>query len=113
MDLCDQIRPMLRRLVGAEPIPTISRGRPNWILGVDHDQILVHTEKTRREGEPQPVPVEWIEDVCRMLCERGRVSRDDLQGTKARFRSAFIFAILAQLPGVRHVTEPKATLYLI
>jgi hypothetical protein len=58
----------------------------------------------------RPVLNEWIEDVCRLLTDRGEITRDDLRENRARFRSALIFAILARLPGVRVETKPKATL---
>jgi hypothetical protein len=58
----------------------------------------------------RPVLIEWIEDVCRLLTDRGEITRDDLRENRARFRSALIFAILARLPGVRVETKPKATL---
>jgi hypothetical protein len=112
MNLCDQVRPLLRRLAGGDPMRTISQGRLNWIVKVDSDQVWVHTEKSRQGGEPEPVPIEWVEDVCRLLVERGEVSRGSLRGHEARFRSALIFSILSQLPEVRYVTRPRATLCL-
>ena len=112
MALCDQIRPLIDRLSGGDPVRTITQGRPNWIVRTDADNVWVHTEKTMQDGEPEPIPIQWIEDVCELLVERGEVSRDSLRDSKARFRSAFIFAVLSHLPEVRCVTRPKAILRL-
>lgn len=102
----DEIVRLLRTLGGRDPIPTIGRGQPNWVIRVDRENAWVETEKSRRERTgPQPIPLDWIVDSYETLKSKGTLSRSDL-GPKASKRSAFIFAVLAQLPDVAAADRP-------
>jgi hypothetical protein len=97
---------LLRRHLGADPISTLSLGRPNWVARVDAEYVWVETEKSKRERTgPQPIPIDWIADAYEVLTTRKVLTREDLT-TKSSKRSAFIFAALAQLPGVEWQDRP-------
>ena len=102
----EEIIRLLRELSGRAPITTLGHCKPNFITRVDRDNAWVETEKSRREKTgPQPVPLDWIVDSYETLRKQGSLSRADL-GPKASKRSAFIFALLAQLPHVDTSTNP-------
>jgi len=91
---------LLRRHVGADPISTLSLGRPNWVARVDDEHVWVETEKSKRERTgPQPIPIDWIADAYEVLTKKKVLTRRDLT-TKSSKRSAFIFSVLATLPDV-------------
>lgn len=84
-------RDHLQMLVGQE-IRTIT-GRPNTILAVEAKDVIVATTKS---PGGQPVPIEWVKEAMDMLARDGEVTIDvEMVG----YRSAFIGAVLATLPG--------------
>jgi hypothetical protein len=78
-------------LVGQE-IRTLT-GRPNHVLEIRGDDVIVGTT---RSPQGQPVPVRWIQDAVDMLVRDGSVTIDV---QTVGYRSAFIGAVLATLPG--------------
>jgi NTP pyrophosphatase (non-canonical NTP hydrolase) len=96
---------LIRSLVGTS-IGTVDRGNPNWITGFDAQSLFVETERSREQATgPQPVPLAWLVASYQTLIRQGSFTRDDL-GERESHRSALIFAVLAQLPGVRVETQP-------
>lgn len=80
----------LESLVGRE-IRTVT-GRPNKILRVDGDWVVVATTKSPRG---QKVPVAWVQEALdRLLTDRAV----EISVASVRYRSAFIGAVLSQLP---------------
>lgn len=84
-------RKYLQSLVGEE-IRTIT-GRPNTILAIEGTNVIVGTAKS---PGGQPVPVEWIQRAMDMLERDGEVTIDV---ETVGYRSAFVGAVLASLPG--------------
>ncbi len=82
---------LLRSLVDQD-ITTVT-GRPNRILAVEGDQVLV---ATGRSPAGQPVPVAWVQDALDRLLRDGSI---EISVASVRYRSAFIGAVLSQLPG--------------
>ncbi|WP_146173819.1 HNH endonuclease [Saccharothrix carnea] len=89
---------LLRDLIGIE-LRTAS-GKPNTILRVRGDDVVV---KTERSPEGQPVPVSAVQQGLDLLAARGsvRVVPDELG-----HRSSFVGAVLVVLPGARFTGKP-------
>ena len=90
----------LRSLVG-ETIYTLGQRKPNRVLGVDGDDVVVGTEKSP-SGER--VPLAWIQDAM------DRLARDyelEISVESVGYRSAFIGAVLGTLPGAEVETSPR------
>ena len=91
-------------------VHTVADERPNQIVEVRRSGILVHTEKSRREGSPQEVPAWMVEVAWEHLRRTGRLAQSHLVATDGLNvkRSAFVVALLAHFPGVRVVsTRPS------
>ena len=94
-------RAHLWSLVGAE-IRTLTDGRPNRILRIDGDEVIVGTQ---RSPDGRSVPIQWLQDAVDQLESKGEISVDV---ETLRYRSAFIGAFLATLPGARVLpTTPR------
>jgi len=97
---------VLQRHAGGEPIQTLGQGRPNWIVGLDRDNVWVETERSRRKATgPQPVPLIWLIDACDVLFAKGLITRQDLTPQSSK-RSAFIYSVLSCLPDVDWQDRP-------
>ncbi len=95
------IRELLRRLEGGQPIRSVSQGKPNWIVGFDSSNVFVETNSSRSKGKnARPVPLKWIVESYRTLASAGFLDGSNL-GFQASHRSAFIFALLSNMPSVR------------
>jgi len=75
-------------------------GHPNKVLSVGAKAVIVGTT---RSPDGTPVPIEWVQDAMDMLEQDGevRVNVDTLG-----FRSAFVGAVLATLPGASVSPSP-------
>ena len=91
----------LRSLIGIA-IPTASGSRHNRILAVDSRNVIVATDRT---PTGQPVPISEVIAAMELIKEQSvvEVSVDALG-----YRSAFIGAVLLQLPGARVVGAAPA-----
>lgn len=98
-------RAHLERLVGRE-IRTLTERKPNRILRIERDEVIVGT---RKSPDGRPVPIVWLQDAVDLLEERGEVAVD--RETLGR-RRAFVGAFLATLPGtvVRPTTPRRVAL---
>jgi hypothetical protein len=81
----------LRSLVGTT-IPTVT-GKPNTVLKVEAARVIVGTEKS---PTGQPVPIADVQAAMDLLERDGEVVIDV---ETVGYRSAFIGAVLATLPG--------------
>ncbi|WP_217155583.1 hypothetical protein [[Mycobacterium] fortunisiensis] len=97
-DLFDRIALALE---GVDVIETLSIKRPNWISAFDRTGVWVETERSRARGSgAQRVPA-WMFDVAwKQLCKNGSLSQIELLNDLNVKRSAFVCALLAQLPDV-------------
>jgi hypothetical protein len=76
-------------------------GKPNRIVSVGTDGVVVGTD---RSPKGELVPLDEIRSAARRLLEEGEVRIDtDTVG----FRSAFVGAVLASLPGASRETTPR------
>lgn len=84
----------LRELIGID-IPTASGSRANTILAVDSRQVVVATSRT---PTGQTVPISDVVAAMDLLRREGAI---DVTVDVLGYRSAFIGAVLLQLPGAR------------
>lgn len=93
-------------------VHTVADGRPNHIVDVRRSGVLVHTEKSQRDGSPQEVPAWMVEVAWEHLRQTGRLSQSHLVATDGlnHKRSAFVMAPLAHFPGVRIVSARPSEL---
>ena len=90
-------RAHLETLVG-RTIQTLTAGRPNRILTISGDDVIV---AAARSPQGRPVPIKWVQDAINQLVEQGEIVIDV---ETVGYRSAFIGAVLATLPGATVVT---------
>ena len=88
-------RTFLRSLVD-RPLTTVT-GRPNRVLRVEGDHVIVWTT---RSPSGQPVPIAWVQDALDRLERDGEI---EISVESVRYRSAFVGAALLALPGVERV----------
>ena len=92
-------RTLLQGLVG-QTIHTLT-GKPNTVIAVQGDEVIVGTNKSP-SGEP--VPIAWVQDAMDRLAEHGEI---EISVKSVRYRSAFVGAVLATLPGTVGETRPR------
>jgi hypothetical protein len=90
----------LSSLLG-QTIYTLGQRRPNRILAIEGDDVIV---ATGRSQEGQPVSIESVQNALDRLCRDG-----ELLVTKhsVGYRSAFIGAVLGTLPDVEVLLRPR------
>jgi hypothetical protein len=91
-------RAHLASLVGQE-IKTLT-GRANRVLSLEGDDVVVATAKSPKG---KPVPIAWVQNALDLLERDGEVVIDV---ETVGYRSAFIGAVLATLPGVKTALGP-------
>ena len=89
----------LRSLLGQE-IRTLT-GRTNRVLEVTADTVMV---ATARSPNGQPVPIAWVQGALDRLIADGEV---EISVESVGYRSAFIGAVLATVPGARTALAPR------
>lgn len=90
MDRIDA-RDLLGSLAG-QTIHTLA-GRPNRVLSIGRDQVLV---ATNRSPQGKPVPIAWVQEALDRLVTDREVR---ISVPSVGYRSAFIGAVLSQVPG--------------
>jgi hypothetical protein len=92
-----------RHLTGllGETVYTLGQRRPNRILAIEGNDVIVATEKSPG-GEP--VPIEWVQDALDRLFAEGELV---VSVSSVGYRSAFIGAVLGTLPGAEVETNPR------
>jgi predicted RNA-binding protein with PUA-like domain len=92
----------LASLVG-QTIQTLSRA-PNTVLRLQGDDVIV---ATTRSPQGQPVPIAWVQAALDRLRTDGEV---EISVASVGYRSAFVGAALAVLPGARTARNPQRVL---
>jgi hypothetical protein len=93
---------LLESLIGRN-IPTVT-GRPNRVLAVEGDRVLV---RTARSPAGQKIPITWVQDALDKLHRDGSV---EISVDSVGYRSAFIGAALSQVPGTEVDRAPSPPL---
>ena len=99
MTAVPDIRKHLQALVG-ETIATLT-GVPNQVVALVRDEVLVGTD---RSPSGKPVPLSDIQAATDELFAQGSV---DIDKASVGYRSAFVGAVLATLPGTRTEIRPR------
>lgn len=91
---------------GAE-LHTLGTGRPNWVVDLSTDGILIHTERSKKMGEPELVEGWMVQAAWDYLVERGELTNASLVATDGLNvkRSSAVCAVLAELPEVSIVSK--------
>lgn len=84
-------RRFLEELEG-RPLETLT-GRPNRILRVEGDSVIVGTN---RSPSGKPVPIAWVQDALDRLTNEGEVV---ISVESVGYSSAFIAQVLSAVPG--------------
>jgi hypothetical protein len=92
-------RSHLASLVG-RTIQTLS-GASNTVLRLEGDAVIV---ATRRSPQGQPVPIVWVQGALDRLRRDGEV---EISVASVGYRSAFVGAALATLPGASTAHNPQ------
>jgi hypothetical protein len=92
-------RALLTSLIGRD-IETMT-GRRNRILRVDSETVLVGTN---RSPAGRSVPIGWVQDALDRLVEEGEL---EISVPSVGYRSAFIGAVLMQIPGAAGDIHPR------
>jgi predicted RNA-binding protein with PUA-like domain len=95
-------RSHLASLVG-RTIQTLT-GAPNTVLRLEGDDVIV---ATTRSPQGQPVPIAWVQAALDRLLRDGEVA---ISVASVGYRSAFVGAALAALPGASTARDPLRVL---
>jgi predicted RNA-binding protein with PUA-like domain len=95
-------RSHLASLVG-RTIQTLT-GTPNTVLRLEGGEVIV---ATTRSPQGQPVPIAWVQAALDRLLRDGEVA---ISVASVGYRSAFVGAVLAALPGARTAHNPQRVL---
>lgn len=90
------MRAYVRQLQG-QTLYTVARERPNTIVEIKNDQVVVRTE----EGYENPASLSELQDLA------DRIFAGEVVEVPLRRRSAFHAAVLATLPEVDHALSPR------
>jgi hypothetical protein len=102
-------------LGGREVITTISKGKPNWVAGLDSHGVQLETKRSRELGRPaQLIPAWMLNRAWRYLTLHGSLPNKYLLATDGLNvkRSSAVCALLAQIPQVEVVSSKPIVLRL-
>ena len=92
----------LKKLQG-RTLRTLGQGKLFDVVVVLSDSIVV---KPHSSGRERPVARTAIEGSFRELASHGQISRSKIEDSYMPRSSAYIAAMLAELPGVSHAKNP-------
>jgi len=92
---------LLARLVG-QPLRTLTYENPNRVLRLEGGHAIVETQKNPSGA---PVPVRWVQDAIDGLYRDGELRVN--KATLRHRRTAFVGAVLRELPDVEVLTKPQ------
>ena len=75
-------------------------GQPNRVLRVEGADVIVATTKS---PDGRPVPISWVQDALDRLVRDGQI---EVSVESVGYRSAFVGAVLATLPGATTSLRP-------
>ena len=95
-DLQERVR---RSAPPGSQVRTLSNGKPNWIIDVNDDGVIVHTERSKDGGSPQLVPGWMFAVAWDHLQRHGALTNTALLHQNVK-RSSAVCAVLAQFPEI-------------
>jgi 5-methylcytosine-specific restriction protein A len=93
-------RAYLQSLTG-QVVSTVT-GRANTVVAVRGDEVFVRTARTKA-AEGDPVPIQWVQQAADALFAKGEIG---VNVEEASYRSAFVGAVLATIPGAKALRQP-------
>ena len=81
---------------------TVGQGKPNRIIAIDKETVTVGTEKS---PDGTPLKIEQVQDALDRLKAKGKV---EVNVKSLGYRSGFIGAVLATVPGAEVDAKPAA-----
>ena len=94
-DLQERVR---RSAPPGSQVRTLSNGKPNWIIDVNDDGVIVHTERSKDAGRPHLVPGWMFAVAWDHLQRHGSLTNTTLLEDLTVRRSSAVCAVLAQMP---------------
>jgi len=92
----------LRKLQGKR-LTTLYQNKPFEVTQVSNNQIII---KTSKEAQ-RPIPLSEIARALNHLEKRKKLTRSEVKDLGySEFNPAYVVAILASLPGVKHTLGP-------
>jgi hypothetical protein len=107
----EEMRSLIRGLVGTNILTRGPSRRTNRTVAFVGNTVQIETDKSRREHSSPTIPLEWFADAWLILERDGYLERANL-ARPMKYRSAAVFAILAQHPCVDDVTKRTIRLEL-
>jgi hypothetical protein len=89
-------------------LSTLKQNKKFTILDVSPSLVIILVHERHLERK---ISMDEIEDSWRQLVTLGELTRVDIRDKHSNFNPAYVAAILAQFPGVRHVSVPTIKLY--
>lgn len=110
-----ETKALIDHVAAASPLlHTVSQNKPNRIVAVRADGVIVETESSKSSLNGNPLTPAWmIELAWAHLRATGRLEQSYLvanDGLNVK-RSAFVMALLAQFPGVSVTLGPACLHY--
>ncbi len=97
----------IKALVG-QTLRTLDQNNAFDVLAVTDQAVVVCP---RASGKERKVKRGEIEPAFHELVTRGMIQRTDIRDRYSNFNPAYVAAILAALPGVRHSVRPICLFY--
>jgi hypothetical protein len=105
---------LMRRVSAAlrpgDVVHTLGVKKPNWIIEIGSDGVLVHTERSRDAGKPQVVEGWMVQVAWDHLLRHGQLTNKQLLNDLKVKRSSAVCAILSELPEVQVFATNPITL---
>ena len=92
----------IKKLTG-RTVKTLDQKKPFDILDVTEHAMLICPQETQTE---RPISRDEIEKAYRHLEAIGQITRTEIREKFSEYNPAYVAAILAELPNVRHSTRP-------
>ena len=89
--------------MSGQTLVTLDQHKPFDIVDVTDHVVIVRPHKT---GVERKIPRDNIESAFQKLLALGQLTRSEIREEFSNFNPAYVAAILAQLPNIKHSTKP-------
>ena len=97
-----EARKLLARLT-AQTLRTLTYEKPNTVMGLEGSKVRVRTNESPPDG--RLAPVAYVQEAIDTLYREGELRID--KATLGHRRTAFVGAVLREIPGVEVLTRPQ------
>ena len=92
----------INKLTG-QTLRTLDQRKPFDVVKVTEHAVIVRPHKSEIE---RPISRDAIENACKRLVVVGEITRTEIHSEFSEFNPAYVAAILAALPEVKHSIRP-------